>query len=67
MQNPKIKIGIIGGSGVDNPEILDDFEKIKKHTPYGRPSDLITVGKYQGIDVPLFLAMVKSIEFFQPK
>ena len=53
MENNKTKIGIIGGSGVDNPDILEDYKKIKKHTPYGRPSDLITVGKYQGREVAI--------------
>ena len=53
MGNENIKIGIIGGSGVDSPEILDDIKKVKKHTPYGRPSDLITVGKFNGIDVAI--------------
>ncbi len=47
----KIKIGIIGGSGVDDPNILKGFKKIKKHTPYGAVSDLITTGKLDGREV----------------
>ena len=46
-----MKIGIIGGSGLDDPDILKDAEKIKKHTPYGNVSDLITVGKIKNVDV----------------
>lgn len=44
-----IKIGIIGGSGIDDPKILMDQQRIKKHTPYGSPSDLITVGNLSGV------------------
>ena len=45
------KIGIIGGSGVYNP---DKFEKIKTvfpDTPYGKPSDEILIGKINGVEV----------------
>ena len=46
-----VKVGIIGGSGVDDPKIFEDYKKIKKHTPYGQTSDLLTVGKLNGVDV----------------
>ncbi|MFC1596105.1 S-methyl-5'-thioadenosine phosphorylase [Candidatus Margulisiibacteriota bacterium] len=45
------KIGIIGGSGVDDPEILKDFTKTKVHTPYGATSDLVVQGKLGNTDV----------------
>lgn len=45
MTMSNVKIGIIGGSGVDDPNLLQNFRKIKKHTPYGAVSDLITVGE----------------------
>jgi len=45
------KIGIIGGSGLENAEFVKDAKVIKKHTPYGQPSDLITVGTIEGVDV----------------
>ena len=44
-----IKIGIIGGSGIDDPKILDNMQRIKKHTPYGPTSDLITIGTLNGV------------------
>ena len=31
-------IGIIGGSGLDDPEILEDATDVDVETPYGRPS-----------------------------
>lgn len=37
-------IGIIGGTGVYDPELLEDAKQIKVFTPYGPPSDLITTG-----------------------
>ncbi|MCD6352750.1 MAG: S-methyl-5'-thioadenosine phosphorylase [Proteobacteria bacterium] len=46
-----IKIGIIGGSGFDDPRIIDNVQKIRKHTPYGPPSDLIITGSYQEVEV----------------
>jgi len=44
-----IKIGIMGGSGIDDPKIMEDQQRIKKHTPYGSPSDLITTGTIKGV------------------
>lgn len=46
-----LKIGIIGGSGVDYPKIMPDAKRIKVHTPYGSASDLITTGTVKGIHV----------------
>ncbi|MBI2667955.1 S-methyl-5'-thioadenosine phosphorylase [Candidatus Woesearchaeota archaeon] len=46
-----VKVGIIGGSGIDNPEIMKDSKRIKVHTPYGATSDLITTGKVNNVDV----------------
>lgn len=43
--NGKIKIGIIGGSGLDDPKILENFEEKEMDTPYGRPSSIVTSGK----------------------
>lgn len=41
----KIKIGIIGGSGLDDPKILSDFHALEVDTPYGKPSSLLTTGQ----------------------
>src|SRR3989344_2683499 len=46
-----MKIGIIGGSGLDDPKILEDFKEIEIETPYGKPSSQITTGKISGIEV----------------
>ncbi len=46
-----VKIGIIGGSGVGAPDILENAVRIKQHTPFGATSDLITAGTFNGINV----------------
>ncbi len=42
------EIGIIGGTGVYNPELLQDAKEIKVFTPFGKPSGLITIGTFEG-------------------
>ncbi len=39
------KIGIIGGSGLENLDILQNKKQLKINTPFGAPSDLVTTGK----------------------
>lgn len=46
-----VKIGIIGGSGLEDPKILKDAKEIKVSTPYGKPSSPLTSGKINGIEV----------------
>lgn len=47
------KIGIIGGSGLDDPNILEDQEEIQVDTPFGKPSSSLKIGKIKGVDVVL--------------
>ena len=46
-----VKIGIIGGSGLYKMGIIDDAEEISVDTPFGKPSDKITLGKVGSVDV----------------
>ena len=46
-----IRIGIIGGSGLYNIGIIDDIEEISVETPFGEPSDKITLGTIKGVKV----------------
>ncbi len=48
-----VKIGIIGGSGLDNPDILKDAKEISVETPYGQPTSVLTCGAIEGIDVAI--------------
>jgi len=45
------KIGIIGGSGLYNIGIIKDKEEIEVETPFGKPSDKITIGKIEGVEI----------------
>ena len=51
MQKYHSEIGIIGGTGIYNAELLDNSKSIKIFTPYGSTSDLITIGEYEGRSV----------------
>lgn len=42
------RIGIIGGSGLYQMEGLSDIEEVTPKTPFGAPSDAITVGTLEG-------------------
>jgi 5'-methylthioadenosine phosphorylase len=42
------EIGIIGGTGLYDPKLLKNVEEVTVQTPYGAPSDAITVGKLAG-------------------
>lgn len=44
----KAEIGIIGGTGLYDPNLLKNVEEITFNTPYGSPSDKIIVGELQG-------------------
>lgn len=48
-----IQVGIIGGSGLDDPDILKDAEAIEMMTPYGPTSSPIMKGTIQGCPVLL--------------
>jgi len=42
------EIGVIGGSGLYDPRLLKDATEVSVDTPFGRPSDLITIGELGG-------------------
>ena len=46
-----MKLGIIGGSGLENPEMLKDYKEIEVETPYGKTSSKITTGKINDVEV----------------
>ena len=45
------EIGIIGGTGLYDPQLLRNVEEVNVETPYGAPSDAITVGELAGRSV----------------
>ncbi|MCK5230924.1 MAG: MTAP family purine nucleoside phosphorylase, partial [Desulfobulbaceae bacterium] len=60
-----IKIGIIGGSGLDDPDILRDAEEIAVETPYGAPSSVLTYGRIEGVEI-FILARHGKNHFISP-
>lgn len=48
-----VKIGIIGGSGLDNPDIITDARDIEVNTPYGNPTSLLKIGRINNVEVVL--------------
>ena len=47
------KIGIIGGSGLDDPQLLTDASDVDVDTPFGAPSSPLTTGRIDGVDVAI--------------
>jgi len=51
MNKKKNKIGIIGGSGIDDPKILKKAKQKTIKTPYGQTSSKLTEGQIHGVEV----------------
>lgn len=47
------KIGIIGGSGLDDPDILKQPEDVKMETEFGKPTSPLKTGLIEGVNVAL--------------
>jgi len=48
-----VKIGIIGGSGLDDPDIMTDPNIVEVETKFGKPSSSLKIGKISGVDTAL--------------
>src|SRR5450432_1361846 len=46
---PQATIGVIGGSGLYRMEQMTEVEEVQVATPFGEPSDVITIGKVSGV------------------
>ncbi len=47
----KVRVGIIGGSGMNDPRLMTDIKEKYVKTPYGKPSSPLTTGTINGVDV----------------
>jgi 5'-methylthioadenosine phosphorylase len=45
------RVGFIGGSGLYDMDGIEDSREVRVETPFGDPSDAITVGTLDGVDV----------------
>ncbi|KAL5015925.1 hypothetical protein ScPMuIL_005514 [Solemya velum] len=48
-----LNIGIIGGTGIANPDILENQREKDVDTPYGKPSDKLICGTIGGVECAL--------------
>ena len=46
-----VKVGIIGGSGLDDPKILKNAKEVSVETAYGSPSSSLSTGKIKGVGI----------------
>ena len=46
MRDRDVEIGIFGGTGIYDSGLLEDAHEVDMDTPFGKPSDMITVGTF---------------------
>jgi 5'-methylthioadenosine phosphorylase len=47
------KLGIIGGTGLNSSDIIQDAHEVDVDTQYGKPSDKLICGKISNVDCVL--------------
>jgi 5'-methylthioadenosine phosphorylase len=58
-----VKVGIIGGSGLDDPQLLKEARHVMADTPYGHPSSPLTCGRLNGADVVMLARHGRNHQF----
>ncbi len=58
-----VKIGIIGGSGLDDPKILKEEKEKEVTTKWGDPSSPLIIGKIAGVEVVLLARHGKNHQY----
>jgi purine nucleoside phosphorylase len=48
---PQAKIAVIGGTGLEDIEGMTEVKQVSLDTPFGKPSDAITIGKLDNIGI----------------
>ncbi len=56
-------VGIIGGSGLDDPDIIKDATSVNVDTPYGKPSSTLTCGRIEGTETLLLARHGKKHQY----
>lgn len=51
MAQREARLAVIGGSGLYSMLGLEDVERVEVNTPFGAPSDAITIGELEGVTV----------------
>ncbi|MEK0339668.1 MAG: S-methyl-5'-thioadenosine phosphorylase, partial [Nitrosopumilus sp.] len=55
-----VEIGIFGGTGIYDSGLLKNTQEVEIETPYGKPSDDITVGVFNGRKIAFLPRHVKK-------
>lgn len=58
-----VKIGIIGGSGLDDPDIMKDAEEIEIATEFGQPSSTLMSGQISDVDTVILARHGRQHQF----
>jgi 5'-methylthioadenosine phosphorylase len=58
-----VRIGIIGGSGIYDPDTFDTIREVYPDTKYGKPSDDIVIGKIAGTEIAFIPRHGKDHQF----
>jgi 5'-methylthioadenosine phosphorylase len=51
MMSDRVKIGVIGGTGLYSLDGMEIKGEVFPETPWGKPSDTITIGKFKGKEI----------------
>ncbi|MFH2067758.1 MAG: S-methyl-5'-thioadenosine phosphorylase [Pseudomonadota bacterium] len=57
------KVGIIGGSGLDDPDIIEQHQDLEVDTVFGKPSSPLTTGRICGVEVVLLARHGRKHQF----
>lgn len=58
-----VKVGIIGGSGLDDPDIFRDARELIVDTPFGQPSSPLMCGRLNGAEVVMIARHGKKHQY----
>jgi 5'-methylthioadenosine phosphorylase len=62
-----IKVGIIGGSGLDDPKILKNAQELTVASPYGAPTSVLTCGAIEGVNAVIIARHGKDHSIYPSK
>jgi 5'-methylthioadenosine phosphorylase len=55
-----VKVGIIGGTGLDDPKLLKNAKEVRVKTEFGSLASAVTIGEFKGVDVAILARHGKS-------
>jgi 5'-methylthioadenosine phosphorylase len=57
------KIGVIGGSGLDDPDLIENHETLEVETAFGKPSSPLVCGKIGGVEAVILARHGRNHQF----